>query len=104
MLIRLRLFQHSNHLPIASIILVFLVFGHGIAPAQTTDPSRLTLERIFASNEFQPARFGGFRWLKDGDSYAKLEPSPTIKGAMDLVSYRIDNEKREVLIPAEKLI
>jgi dipeptidyl-peptidase-4 len=83
---------------------IFLLFVSPSSFGQATDPSRLTLERIFASSEFQPARFGGFRWLKDGDSYAKLEPSPTIKGGMNLVSYRIDTQKREVLLPAEKLI
>jgi dipeptidyl-peptidase-4 len=71
-------------------------------PAQ--DTSRLTLERIFNSDEFQPARFGGFRWLKDGNSFAKLEPSPTIKGSMDLVRYDAATNKRDILLPAEKLI
>ena len=68
------------------------------------DVSRLTVERIFKSEEFQPARFGGFRWLKDGNSFAKLEPSPTIKGSMDLVRYDAATNKRDVLLPAEKLI
>jgi dipeptidyl-peptidase-4 len=98
--IRYRSISPRSTLYVFSLLILVAVS----AAAQTTDPSRLTVERIFASNEFQPARFGGFRWLKDGDSYAKLEPSPTIKGAFDLVSYRIDNEKREVLLPAEKLI
>lgn len=70
---------------------------------QGVDP-KLTVERIFASSEFQPERFGGFRWLKDGDSYAKLDPSEKIKGAMDLVRYQIDSSKRDVLLSADKLI
>jgi len=68
------------------------------------DPARLSVERIFNSDEFQPARFGGFRWLKDGNSFAKLEPSPTIKGSMDLVRYDAATNKRDVLLPAEKLV
>jgi dipeptidyl-peptidase-4 len=83
---------------------VFLLLLSITAVFAQTDPSRLTIDRIFASDEFSQARFGGFRWLKDGDSYAKLDPSPTIKGSFDLVSYRIDTEKREVMLPAEKLI
>ena len=71
---------------------------------QTAVDPNLTVERIFASSEFQPERFGGFRWLKDGDSYAKFEPSETVKGAMDLVRYRIDTNKRDVLLSADKLI
>ena len=94
---------HSRFVAICASFSLLLAVSIA-APGQTADPSRLTVERIFASDEFQPARFGGFRWLKDGDSYAKLEPSPTIKGAFDLVRYRVDNDKREVLIPADKLI
>ena len=55
-----------------------LFLGLQTSFAQTAQPAvdpKLTVERIFASGEFQPERFGGFRWLKDGDSYAKLERS-----------------------------
>jgi dipeptidyl-peptidase-4 len=84
-------------------LFVLLLFLSQAALAQ--DVSRLTIDRIFGeANEFQPARFGGFRWLKDGNSFARLEPSPTIKGSMDLVRYEIATNKRDVLLPAEKLI
>lgn len=75
--------------------------------AQTAQPSldpKLTIERIFASREFQPERFGGFEWLKDGDSYAKFEPSAKVKDADDMVQYRIDTGARSVLLSADKLI
>ena len=94
---------HSRFVAISASLSLLLAVSIA-TPAQTTDPSRLTVERIFASDEFQPARFGGFRWLRDGDSYSRLEPSPTIKGAFDLVSYRVDSDKRDVLIAADKLI
>src|SRR5262245_47740795 len=76
----------------------------GQTAAQPAVDPKLTLERIFTSPEFQPERFGGFRWLKDGDSYAKLEPSEKVKGSMDLVRYHIETSKRDVLISADKLI
>jgi dipeptidyl-peptidase-4 len=72
--------------------------------AQPPDPSQLTLERIYSNNEFGQKGVGGFKWLKTGNSCAKLEPSPTIKGSMDLVSYDIATNKRDVLIAAEKLV
>src|SRR4051794_6898941 len=78
--------------------------GNAQTGTQTSDPSQLTIDRIFATGEFRSAFFGGFDWLKDDDSYAKLEPSAAIKDAFDLVSYSLDNNKREVLIPADKLI
>jgi dipeptidyl-peptidase-4 len=89
-------------------LLAILLLSLQAATAQTTqtapDQSRLTVDRIFASSEFQPERFGGFRWLKDGDSYAKLEPSEKVKGSMDLVRYQIETNKRDVLLSADKLI
>jgi len=89
------------------LILAALLLSVQAAIAQTAQPAvdpKLTVERIFASGEFQPERFGGFRWLKDGESYAKLEPSEKVKGSMDLVRYQIETSKRDVLLPAEKLI
>jgi dipeptidyl-peptidase-4 len=86
-----------------AILLAFLLLSWQAISAQT-DPSLLNLDRIFNSAEFQPARLGGFRWMKDGDSFVKLEPSASVKGAMDVVGYGIENNNRTVLIPAEKLI
>src|ERR1044071_8124090 len=84
-------------------VFIFSSFA-GLAVAQQPDASSLTLERIFTKNEFSQKGVGGFKWLKTGNSYAKLEPSPTIKDSMDLVSYDIATNKRDVLIAAEKLI
>ncbi len=86
-------------------VLLVLTFCLSSANAQTAavDSSELTLERIFSSNEFVPKRFAGFRWLKD-NTYAVLEPSEKVKGARDLVRYNIETQKRDILIPAEKLI
>ena len=86
-------------------ILLALVVGVQLSVfAQEADPSKLTLERIYSKPEFNAQGLGGFRWLKDGDSYTKLEPSKTIKGAMDLVMYNVGSGERNVLLPAEKLI
>jgi dipeptidyl-peptidase 4 len=91
-----------NH-PTRFLFVLLLLLSYA-TQAQQPDVSKLTIERIFAGDEFQPARFGGFRWLKDGNSYARLEPSPTTKGSMDLVRYDAVSNKRDVLLPAEKLI
>ena len=87
-----------------SALLLFVLTVAAAAQQPATAPT-LTIDRIFGdSNEFQPARFGGFRWLKDGNTYARLEPSPTTKGSMDLVRYDIATNKRDVLLAAEKLV
>ena len=86
------------------LLLIVLLSQVALAQQPQPAPSGLTIERIFDGDEFQPARFGGFRWLKDGNSFARLEPSPTIKGSMDLVRYEAATNKRDVLLPAEKLV
>ncbi|MBX7169840.1 MAG: S9 family peptidase [Pyrinomonadaceae bacterium] len=83
------------------LLLCFLAFA---AFAQSTDPTLLTIDRIFNSNEFGAQGVGGFRWLKSGDAYTKIEPSATVKGGTDLVSYDVAKNTRTILIFAEKLI
>ncbi|MCF7764030.1 MAG: hypothetical protein K9N62_10190 [Verrucomicrobia bacterium] len=45
-----------------------------LATEETTDPSLLTVERIFESSEFNGESFSA-RWLKDGSGYTRLEDS-----------------------------
>jgi dipeptidyl-peptidase-4 len=73
------------------------------AQAKATDPI-LTLDRIFASREFSAERFGPARWTSDGESYTALEPSAEATGGRDLVLYRAETGKREVLVSAARLI
>jgi dipeptidyl-peptidase-4 len=72
--------------------------------AQSPDPALLNIDRIFNSNEFGAQGVGGFRWLKSGNAYTRIEPSATTKGGTDLVSYEVEKNTRTVLIAAEKLI
>jgi dipeptidyl-peptidase 4 len=92
---------------IASALYLLFLISASTVSAQTAQPAvdpKLTVERIFASREFQPERFGGFQWLKDGQSYAKFEPSAKAPEAMDLVRYDIETSKRDVLLSADRLI
>ncbi|MFC1501800.1 S9 family peptidase [bacterium] len=72
--------------------------------SQPEDPSLLSLERIFSSNEFRQERFGPARWLEDGSGYTTLEPSKTESGGRDIIKYHPGSGKRKVLIPASRLI
>ena len=74
------------------------------AVAQTSDPGVLTLDRIFASRDFAPARLGGFSWYNGGNSMVKTEKSATVEGAVDIVSYDVETNKREIVVTAEKLM
>ena len=100
-------FYNLHRLKVAFLALALISSAQFVALAQgiqTANDPKLTIERIFGSPEFRPESFGGFRWLKDGESFAKFEPSPTMQGSMDLVRYPIETNKRDVLLPAEKLV
>ncbi|HRH42903.1 MAG TPA: S9 family peptidase [Pyrinomonadaceae bacterium] len=86
------------------LISLFILSISVFAFTQSPNPSLLTIDRIFNSNDFSPQGVGGFRWLKSGNAYTKIEPSVTVKGGTDLVSYDVEKNTRTVLIPAEKLI
>ncbi len=72
--------------------------------AQTNNPELLNIDRIFNSDEFSSKSVGGFRWLKSGNAYTKIEPSAIVKGGTDLVNYNVEKNTRNVLISAEKLV
>jgi dipeptidyl-peptidase 4 len=71
--------------------------------AQQTDPSRLTVQRIYASTEFVAKPFGPTRWLADGAAYTTVEPAAAGAG-QDLVRYDVEKGSREVLVPAARLV
>ena len=74
-------------------------------PAVSQTPSTLNdlLHRIFASREFDSARFGPIAWLDDGEAYTALEPAKPSEGR-DIVKYSTATGAREVLVGAARLI
>lgn len=87
-------------------LVLLLLLGMPLASAareKAPDPALLTLDRIFNSQEFAAERFGPARWMRD-DSYTTEEPSASVPGAQDLVLYRAETGKREILVSAAKLI
>ncbi len=89
-------------------LLALLIIGlhsFGNSEAQNASAgSMLTLDRIFDSREFAAERFGPARWMSDGESYTTVEPSTETKGGSDLVLYRAETGRREILVPAVRLI
>jgi dipeptidyl-peptidase-4 len=91
-----------------AVILVFLALGFGVqgifaAQAKPADPL-LTIDRIFSAREFSSEGFGPSRWMRDGDSYATLEPSAEAKGGHDLVLYEAATGERKILVSAARLV
>jgi dipeptidyl-peptidase-4 len=87
---------------LATSFLVLVVSALGFA--QQTDPSRLTLDRIFKSHDFAADNLGAVRWLRSGDAYTRLESAPNGKKGRDLVAYNAATGARLVLVSAEKLV
>ena len=83
-------------------VLVLLVcFGAGAVWAQEADPAKLTLDRIFASDDFRSEFGRSFRWI-DAKSHLETEPSAKFKGSSDIFQVDIATKKKTLLIPAEK--
>ncbi|NIM97105.1 MAG: prolyl oligopeptidase family serine peptidase [candidate division Zixibacteria bacterium] len=92
-----------KRLYVISIALIIL-FACAPQQGQEKDPSLLTLERIYSSNEFRSERFGPARWLEERNGYTTLERSRSNKEGRDIVLYDAETGEPEILVPANRLI
>jgi dipeptidyl-peptidase 4 len=91
----------------SNLIIVFLASAWALGgPAQAQEKPGLAtlLHRIYASDDFQVKTFEPARWLDAGEAYTTVEPSPTQKGASDIVRYETATGKREILVSASELV
>jgi dipeptidyl-peptidase 4 len=70
-------------------------------PAKNTDPSVLTIDRIYNSTEFTP-QAASARWLPDGSGYTTLEKSGKTT-AKDIVRHSPDSAEKSELVSAAQL-
>jgi dipeptidyl-peptidase-4 len=89
---------------ICGIFLTLLLIVCSNLTGKRDDSAKLTLERIFRSDEFSQEKFGPARWLKDGSGYTTLEDSKTLSKGKDIIKYNSASSKREVLVAAERLV
>jgi dipeptidyl-peptidase 4 len=82
-------------------LLLLLAIPSVAAQPKTPDPARLTLDRIFASDEFHGDRAPLVKWL-DGGEYTTLQPSKMHKKVSDIVRFDAAG-KSAVLVSAERL-
>jgi dipeptidyl-peptidase-4 len=73
------------------------------APLAAQTPDSLTLDRLFASGEFQARGAGQVRWL-DGTAYSALVPSAEVEDGSDIVRVDPRTNGRTVLVPARQLV
>ena len=85
--------------PLASALALTLLFSSALAAQDS-----LTLDRIFNSEEFAPEQLGRVRWLENEAAYVRLEADSATPGGRGLVRYDAATGKREVWIPARRLV
>jgi dipeptidyl-peptidase-4 len=83
---------------------VALAAPHAVPLAAQRPDSTLTVQRIFAAPDFFAAGFRGARWRPGMDAYTRLERSALVPDGQDLVQYDAESGRREVLLPAARLI
>ena len=72
-------------------------------PAQQSDSSLVTLDRLFNSDEFAPDFLGPVRWVS-GSAYVELEADSAPPGGLSLVRDAAASGRREVWVPASRLV
>jgi dipeptidyl-peptidase-4 len=96
---------NRTHLVAAALTTGFLLATLAVAATEApSDPSLLTLERIFEGKDFSVERYGPARWLADGSGYTTLEPSPAYEKAKDIIRYDPSTGERFVVVPAAALV
>lgn len=85
-----------------ALLLLVLTAAPAAAQPAPADPARLTLDRVFSSDDFRGDRSPTVHWLAGG-IYTTLRPAKVHKGASDIVRVDVAG-KEEVLVPAEKLV
>lgn len=102
---RLKSRKRSTLIPRRLITTLFLLAVLASqAVAQQSDPSIMTLDRLYGSREFVSQTLGPVRWLDDGAGYTRLEPSGTVKDGRDIVRYDAETGRREVLVAADRFV
>ncbi len=86
------------------LFLFFVLFFSLKAAEILSDPSILTLERIFSADEFRAQKFGPARWLQHQPGYTTLEPSVAKTGSKDIVRYNPKTGKREIMVSADWIV
>lgn len=85
---------------IGVVLLLTLLLGTNL---NAQDNSRLDLQQVLSGKMIETKGFGGITWMKDGESYSRVERNSET-GGMELVAYTAKDNARKVLIPSSMLI
>ena len=99
--------MHTLRTSLAVIVLAILTgpaFGQQAASgplAKKPDPSRLAIDRIYASSEFA-SQSASANWLPDGSGYTTLERVAN-STAREIVRHAPDSNEKSVLVSIDQL-
>lgn len=65
--------------------------------------SKLDLKQVLSGKLIETKGSGSVNWMKDGESYSRIEQNQSTGGA-ELVAYKAKDNSRQVLIPSSMLI
>ncbi len=77
--------------------------GADLTADRKADSPKLTLQRIYDSDEFHAATFSA-RWLKDRSAFTTLEVSESIEGGKDIVLHDAETGEKRILVSADLLV
>ncbi len=66
-------------------------------------PTRLTLDRLFTTKDFDKKPFGPARWLEDDLGYTTLEPAEDDEKIKEIIRYDIQTGDRHILVSRDLL-
>lgn len=98
------LYRGCLGLLILPALLLVLPLQAGAKLGDKTDPSRLTLQRIFASADFTGESASSAHWMKKMGGYVTQDSPGKAKGAADLVHHDPETGKKEVLVEGSDLV
>ncbi len=75
-----------------ALLILLLLVTSASGQEKTANPARLTLDRIFASDEFRGEPLAPVKWLDHG-AYTTLQPSKAHKSAQRYCPFRRDRQK-----------
>lgn len=92
-----RFAKHGWGLLLVTLLATFAQAG------ESPDPARLTIERIFDSQDFVGESLSA-RWANDGNGYLTLESSAAVPAGRDIVRHDAQSGQTRVLVSAARLV
>ena len=84
------------------IATLLFVFGTTVS-GWAQDADMLNLKDVLSGRMIETKGFGSVNWMKDGESYSRIERNAETDG-MEFVVYKAKDNSRQVLIPSSMLV